>query len=112
MDIKLQTNRKGIRVRSIRHEYIPYRIFYLEYGQRSRVMSSRNTSKPDLKAIGLRIRVLRGDMRQEDLALQLGVSQGQLSKVERGRIAPPLEVLLALANRFRKTLDWIVRGSE
>jgi transcriptional regulator with XRE-family HTH domain len=51
-------------------------------------------------------------MRQEDLALQLGVSQGQLSKVERGRIAPPLEVLLALANRFRKTLDWIVRGPE
>ena len=75
-------------------------------------MSSRNRSKPDLKAIGLRIRLLRGDMRQEDLAQQLGLSQGQFSKVERGRTAPTLEVLLAVANRFGKNLDWIVRGAD
>jgi transcriptional regulator with XRE-family HTH domain len=75
-------------------------------------MSSRNRSKPDLKAIGLRIRELRGDMRQEDIALELGVSQGQLSKVERGRIAPTLEMLLAVASRFRKSLNWIVRGID
>jgi transcriptional regulator with XRE-family HTH domain len=75
-------------------------------------MSSRGRLKPDLRAIGLRIRVLRGDMRQEDLARQLRVSQGQLSKVERGRIAPTLGMLLAVANRFSKSLDWIVRGAE
>ena len=75
-------------------------------------MSNPSRSKPDLKAIGLRVCVLRGDMRQDDLALQLGVSQGQLSKVERGRIAPTLEMLLAVANRFGKSLDWIVRGIE
>jgi transcriptional regulator with XRE-family HTH domain len=75
-------------------------------------MSNRIRSKPDLRAIGSRIRALRGDMRQEDLALQLGVSQGQLSKVERGRIAPTLEMLLAVANRFSKSLNWIVRGGE
>jgi len=75
-------------------------------------MSSRIRSKPDLKAIGLRIRELRGDMRQEDIALQLGVSQGQLSKVERGRMPPTLEMLLAVANRFSKSLNWIVRGTD
>lgn len=75
-------------------------------------MSNRIRSKPDLKAIGLRVRALRGDMRQEDIALQLGISQGQLSKVERGRIAPTLEMLLAVAVRFRKSLDWIVKGGE
>jgi transcriptional regulator with XRE-family HTH domain len=75
-------------------------------------MSNRIRSKPDLKAIGLRIRALRGDSRQEDLALQLGVSQGQLSKVERGRIAPTLEMLLAIALRFNKSLDWIVRAAD
>ena len=75
-------------------------------------MADRIRSKPDLKAIGLRIRKLRGDLRQEDLALQLGVSQGQLSKVERGRIAPTLEMLLAVASRFSKSLNWIVRGAE
>jgi transcriptional regulator with XRE-family HTH domain len=75
-------------------------------------MSRRVRSKPDLKAIGLRIRGLRGDMRQEDLAVQLGVSQGQLSKVERGKIAPTLEMLLALASRFSKSLNWVVWGTE
>ena len=84
----------------------------MEYEENSRAMSSRNRSKPDLKAIGLRIRELRGDMRQEDIALELGVSQGQLSKVERGKIAPTLEMLLAVANRFRKSLNWIVRGTD
>jgi transcriptional regulator with XRE-family HTH domain len=49
-------------------------------------------------------------MRQEKLALELGVSQGQLSKVERGEVAPTLEILLGVAIKFGKTLDWIVRG--
>jgi transcriptional regulator with XRE-family HTH domain len=73
-------------------------------------MSHRNRPKPDLREIGLRIRGLRGDMRQEELAAQLGVSQGQLSKVERGKVAPTLEILLGVATRFGKSLDWIVRG--
>jgi len=75
-----------------------------------RKMSLRNKPKPDLKEIGLRIRGLRGDMRQEELASQLGVSQGQLSKVERGKVAPTFEILLGVATKFGKSLDWIVRG--
>ena len=75
-------------------------------------MFKRSSLSPDLKAIGLRIRRLRGDVRQQDLAQQLGLSQGQLSKVERGRIPPTLEMLLAVSNRFGKSLDWIVRGAE
>ena len=73
-------------------------------------MSHRNRPKSDLTEIGLRIRGLRGDMRQEELALQLGVSQGQLSKVERGKVAPTLEILLGVATKFGKSLDWIVKG--
>jgi transcriptional regulator with XRE-family HTH domain len=49
-------------------------------------------------------------MRQEELASQLGVSQGQLSKVERGKVAPTLEILLGVATKFSKSLDWIVSG--
>jgi len=66
--------------------------------------------KADLREMGLRIRGLRGAVRQEDLALQLGVSQSQLSKVERGKVAPTLEMLLGIAARFGKSLDWIVTG--
>lgn len=40
--------------------------------------------KPDLKSIGARVRKLRGEILQDKLALQLGISQGQLSKIERG----------------------------
>ena len=50
-------------------------------------------------------------MLQEELASQLGVSQGQLSKVERGKVAPTLEILLCVATRFGKSLDWIVKGA-
>ena len=75
-------------------------------------MSQRKKQKPDLRGIGLRLRDLRGVMRQEELASQLGVSQGQLSKVERGRVAPTLEILLGVATKFGKSLDWIVRGDD
>jgi len=73
-------------------------------------MSQRNAHKLELREIGLRIRSLRGDIRQEDFAAQLGVSQGQLSKIEGGRVAPTLEILLAVATKFGKSLDWIVKG--
>jgi transcriptional regulator with XRE-family HTH domain len=49
-------------------------------------------------------------MRQEELASQLGVSQAQLSKVETGKVAPTLEILLGVATKFGKSLDWIVKG--
>ena len=62
-------------------------------------------------AIGSRIRNLRGAVLQEELASYLGVSQGNLSKIERGKIAPSIEMLVLLSERFRKSIDWIVRGN-
>lgn len=69
-------------------------------------------SKVDLTAIGSRIRKLRGATLQEELATHLHVSQGHLSKIERGRIAPSLDVLISLSVRFRKSVDWILRGED
>jgi transcriptional regulator with XRE-family HTH domain len=66
--------------------------------------------KIDLRAIGSRIRALRGEIRQEELAGYLQIRQGQLSKIERGRTAPTLEALILLSERFHKTVDWILRG--
>jgi transcriptional regulator with XRE-family HTH domain len=70
------------------------------------------TSKVDLTVIGSRIKKLRGAMLQEELAAHLDISQGHLSKIERGKIAPSLEVLISLSKRFHKTVDWILRGEE
>ena len=66
--------------------------------------------KADLSAIGSRIRALRGDTLQEDLASYLHIRQGQLSKIETGKAAPSVDVLLLLSDRFHKTVDWILRG--
>jgi len=68
--------------------------------------------KLDLKSVGSRIKELRGAILQEELAAYLDVSQGHLSKIERGKIAPSLEILLALCSRFSTSIDWIVRGDS
>jgi transcriptional regulator with XRE-family HTH domain len=75
-------------------------------------MSARRTPNLDLKAIGARIRALRGTELQEELAPKIGISQGQLSKIESGRMPPALETLVKLANRFEKSIDWLVTGHE
>jgi transcriptional regulator with XRE-family HTH domain len=57
-----------------------------------------------------RIRELRAAERQDDFAPELGITQGQLSKIERGVLAPSVDVLLRLRERFRKSVDWILSG--
>ena len=51
-----------------------------------------------------------GDTFQEEMANYLGISQELLSKIERGKDAPTIETLLPLSERFRKSIDWILRG--
>jgi transcriptional regulator with XRE-family HTH domain len=69
-------------------------------------------ARADLRAIGARIRELRGTMLQEDLAGFLGISQGQLSRIERGKLGPTAEVLLRLVEMFGTSSDWILRGKS
>jgi transcriptional regulator with XRE-family HTH domain len=65
----------------------------------------------DLKAIGRRVREIRGfDLKQTEFAELLGVSQTQLSKYERGKSVPMPEILLKLKRHSRKTIDWILTG--
>jgi transcriptional regulator with XRE-family HTH domain len=68
--------------------------------------------KADLEGIGSRIRILRADMLQEDFAKYLGISQGQLSKIERGKLGPTVGILIHLMKRFGKTADWILTGQD
>jgi transcriptional regulator with XRE-family HTH domain len=67
-------------------------------------------AKIDLVAIGRRIRKLRGQILQEEFCVYLNVTQGHLSKIERGKIAPSLEILILLSDRFHKSVDWLLRG--
>jgi transcriptional regulator with XRE-family HTH domain len=65
----------------------------------------------DLKALGRRLRELRGfDLTQGDFARQLETSQSQLSKYERGVAAPPADILFLVMQRFRVSIDWLLTG--
>jgi transcriptional regulator with XRE-family HTH domain len=73
-------------------------------------MTASEKTKADLELIGLRIRQLRAGMLQEELAAFLGISQGQLSKIERGKLGPSADILIRLVHRFGKSADWILTG--
>ena len=68
-------------------------------------------SSVDWKAVGRRIREMRGfETNQSDFARQLGVTQGQLSKYEKGNSEIGAEVLLRLARRSGKSIEWWITG--
>ena len=69
--------------------------------------------RPDLQAIGRRIRQIRGfDLTQAQFGKLMGIGQTQLSKYEKGQSVPTLEFLLKLKAQSGRSLDWIVSGAE
>jgi transcriptional regulator with XRE-family HTH domain len=71
----------------------------------------RSQSEVDLKAVGRRIRQLRGAATQDEFARALNISQAQLSKYELGQSALPLSLLAKLSERSGRTTDWILTGN-
>jgi len=70
-------------------------------------------SSIDWKAVGRRVRELRGfEIVQAQFARELGISQGQLSRYEKGRSEIGAEVLLRLARRSGKTIEWLLTGKD
>ena len=51
-------------------------------------------------------------MTQQKFAAKLGISQSQLSKYERGLIAPPASVLASLKTEFDVSIDWLLTGKK
>lgn len=85
---------------------------YIRVGivSRCRVPTAKK-SEIDWKAVGRRIRELRGfEINQGTFARDLGVSQGQLSKYEQGNSEIGAEVLLRLARKSGKTMEWLLTG--
>ncbi len=65
------------------------------------------------KSVGRRVREIRGfDTNQAEFALELGVSQGQLSKYEQGSSEIGAAVLLRLARASGKTIEWLLTGRD
>ena len=65
----------------------------------------------DWAAVGRRIRELRGfDMNQAEFSRRIGVTQGHLSRLERGEKEPGAAVLFAISQEFGKSVDWLLTG--
>ena len=65
----------------------------------------------DWRVVGRRVRELRGfDTSQAEFARQLGVTQGQLSKYEKGISEIGAEVLLRLAKKSGRSIEWWLTG--
>ena len=68
-------------------------------------------SKIDWQAVGKRVRQLRGfETNQAEFAQELGISQGQLSRYEKGKSEIGAEVLLRISQRFGKSIEWVLTG--
>ena len=75
--------------------------------------SAVSKSEIDWKAVGRRIRVLRGfEISQAQFALELGVCQRQLSRYEWGRSEIGAMMLLRLARKSGKTMEWFLAGKN
>jgi len=67
----------------------------------------------DWKAVGRRVREIRGfGLNQAQFALELGVSQGQLSRYEQGSSEIGAAVLLRLARASGRTIEWLLTGRD
>ena len=79
----------------------------------SREKSRAQSGSIDWKAVGRRIRELRGfDITQSEFAQRIGISQSYLSTVERGHVEAGAEVLLAISRECSRSLEWLLTGEN
>ncbi len=66
----------------------------------------------DKSAIAGRIKVLRGKLSQRAFAEKVGFKQTYISQVETGRSSPSVDLLIAIADEFETTIDFVLRGGK
>lgn len=67
----------------------------------------------DWKAVGRRLRELRGfDTTQKEFARLLGISQGQLSRYEKGKSEIGADVLLRIFQKYGRSVEWLLTGKN
>lgn len=67
----------------------------------------------DMQTIGDRIKLLRAEMTQQEMARIAGTTKQYVSQLESGRNQVPNSLILdAWARHFRVSLNWLLTGSE
>ena len=62
--------------------------------------------------IARRLRELRGGKNQLEFGNALGIRQNDVSRYETGRVRPPLEYLVMVAQYGKVSLDWLITGKK
>jgi transcriptional regulator with XRE-family HTH domain len=76
-------------------------------------MTTPKKTTIDWKAVGSRLRELRGfDTNQAEFARHLGISQGQLSRYEKGKSEIGAEVLLRISQHSGRSMEWVLTGKK
>lgn len=67
----------------------------------------------DCKALGERLKKIRGKENQSDFASKYGLSQADISRLERGEVAnPPIDGLFNICINNNRTFEWLLYGDE
>ena len=66
----------------------------------------------DYKALGSKIKHVRGTASQADFAKQFGITRVEVSKIERGEVRPTAELLYNICLKHHLSLEWMLSGHE
>jgi transcriptional regulator with XRE-family HTH domain len=68
----------------------------------------------DIDHIGERFRSMRTklDLSQKEFSIETGISQSVIADIERGAKDPSRAVLLAIAQKYHVSIDWLLLGIE
>jgi hypothetical protein len=72
-------------------------------------MDNLNQLEPDYKAIGLRLREVRGNLSQTAFGDPLGYKYGYVRDCEHGK-KPSLEYLFLVSSHYGVSLEWLLKG--
>jgi DNA-binding XRE family transcriptional regulator len=73
-------------------------------------MNEKNIPNFNIAEVGNRIKIVRGTIQQTDFATLFLLKQQDISKIERGKIKPPLELLFKISIHFGISLEWLITG--
>jgi transcriptional regulator with XRE-family HTH domain len=66
----------------------------------------------DYKALGSKIKQVRGTATQADFAKQFGITRAEVSKIERGESRPTAELLYNICLKHHLSIEWMLSGHE
>jgi transcriptional regulator with XRE-family HTH domain len=66
-----------------------------------------------METIGERIKTLRKSIgfNQKEFSNKIGISQGSLSDIEKGRNKPSIQTLIEISGNFNVSIDWLIKGN-